>query len=62
MIAVSLNRGRPNKLFLRTIYAGLMHSKTLNFKAFYGGIHGIFLRSRFLKMPSYTAFLKQLKK
>ncbi|MDR1437498.1 MAG: hypothetical protein LBI69_00370 [Puniceicoccales bacterium] len=39
-----------------------MRSKVRNFKAFNEGIHGIFLRSFFPKMPSYTAFLKQLKK
>jgi hypothetical protein len=65
MTAESLSRGRPNKLFpgeIIPVYAGFMRSKTLNFKAFYGGIHGIFLRPLVPKMPPYTDFLKQLKK
>jgi FMN phosphatase YigB (HAD superfamily) len=39
-----------------------MRSKVRNFKAFYKGIHRIFLRPFFPNMPSYIAFLKQLKK
>jgi IS5 family transposase len=38
-----------------------MQSKMRSFKVFYEGVQGKFLQPFFPKMPSYTAFMKQLK-
>jgi IS5 family transposase len=38
-----------------------MQSKMRSFKVFYDGVQGKFLRPFFPKMPSYTAYMKQLK-
>jgi IS5 family transposase len=63
-ITMRAGRGRPCKLLpqeIATIYVWFMKSKMRSFKVFYEGVEGEFLRPFFPKMPSYTAFLKQLK-
>lgn len=65
MIADRQGRGRPSQLGfseIATICAWFNRAKMRSFKTFYTGIHGDFLRLFFPKMPSYTAFLKQVQK
>jgi hypothetical protein len=64
-ITMRQGRGRPCQLFpseIVTIYVWFITSNACSFKAFYNGSQGEFLRQFFPKMPSYTAFLKQVQK
>jgi hypothetical protein len=63
MTAMSRRRGRPSKPFSQRNYNDLRMFyalKSAQFQSFLEGIHGIFLRSFFPKMPSYTAFFEAI--